>query len=700
MSAVAPLRASPSVRTVAASAPTVQRLQRKCACASTAAPSSDECAECGAVTRLQRRVDGRDAPDDDEGARRAAGLLDEVLGSSGAPLDAAERAFMEPRFAHGFGDVRVHTGARAAAAARSVHAQAFTVGRDIVFDSGRYAPGSAEGRQLIAHELTHVVQQRGAVRPGTGGLSIDAADSASEREAERIGAAIAGAGGSASGSATEPALPGPAGAVGQHSAVAHVSRASAAAPDAALLAINLGSVARTGLQFVPNDVTDTAVGPPEVRGGLLDSGAPRLNVIVGENQTLRTLAIELLPLWVTATPFTPTGVAAALPLDLITPLELAQGLLVYSQTYLPVPAMTRWRAGLRLPLPVRIDEATHTGILHPLNIRALASAFDAAWLPLLDQRASASVAPPAATVRADATAFLVATPDALGRGIALGARAVTNATAELPFIREVFVQLGAAAFDVALQFMDFLVNREISLLAAQDDGAAILAQIGSALAALPAAPSATQQASLARANRMLALVAGVVPQAGPGAMRTRAEKTVTIDTVKLDGSSRDAVADVATANSIYAQCNVRLVPGINATATAADTAAWVGRDRICATGTCTAASVEERTLMAGATARFGLSSRLRAFYLLNIGSGARAESFPPYCATGGAASVRNMIKITNNSNGRTLAHETGHILLNNGDHPANLQRVMGPAGGAPQGEAFLDSECSTLYANA
>ena len=104
--------------------------------------------------------------------------------------------------------------------------------------------------------------------------------------------------------------------------------------------------------------------------------------------------------------------------------------------------------------------------------------------------------------------------------------------------------------------------------------------------------------------------------------------------------------------------------------------------------------------MAGATARFGLSSRLRGFYLLDIGSHARAESYPPYCVTGGAAAVRNMMKITNNSNGRTLAHEAGHILLNNGNHPANLQRVMGPAGAAPQGETFTDAECSTIYANA
>ena len=457
---------------------------------------------------------------------------------------------------------------------------------------------------------------------------------------------------------------------------------------------------RSGLQFVPNNVNDTMVGPPEVQGGLLSAGGPQLNVIVAEGQTLRTLATELLPLWLTATPFTPPGAAAALPLDIISALELAQALAVFNQYYLTVPAMARWRAGLRVPLPVRIDDATHTGILHPLNIRALATGFDPAWLPVLDQRAASSAAPPAATVTADATAFLAANPDALGRGIALGARVVTNATAELPFIREVFVQLAGAGFDVALQFMDNLVNREVDLLAAQANGAAVLAVIRTALAAAPAAPTAAQTASLTRANLMLGRVAGAPAAAGPTATRTQAEKTVTIDTVKLDGSNRDPALDVALANGILAQCNVRLVHGKNEIATPAETTAWIGADRSCTGGLCGGASTEERALMTGATARFGLTSRLRAFYMVDIGSHARAESFPPYCATGGGAVALNMIKLTNTASGKTLGHESGHILLNSGTHPAGSTNVMSPTNTAPLGETFTDAQCSTLYANA
>lgn len=88
-------------------------------------------------------------------------IVNDVLGSSGQPLDAATRAWMEPRFDHDFSNVRVHTDALAAQSAEAVNALAYTVGRDVVFGAGQYAPGTARGSQLLAHELTHVVQQAG-----------------------------------------------------------------------------------------------------------------------------------------------------------------------------------------------------------------------------------------------------------------------------------------------------------------------------------------------------------------------------------------------------------------------------------------------------------------------------------------------------------------------------------------------------------
>jgi len=88
---------------------------------------------------------------------RKAGV-DEALRSPGQPLDAATRASMEPGFGHDFSQVRVHTGARSAQSADAINALAYTVGPEIVFAAGRYAPGTPEGRQLLAHELAHTVQ--------------------------------------------------------------------------------------------------------------------------------------------------------------------------------------------------------------------------------------------------------------------------------------------------------------------------------------------------------------------------------------------------------------------------------------------------------------------------------------------------------------------------------------------------------------
>lgn len=88
-------------------------------------------------------------------------VVHEALASPGRPLEQGTRAFMESRFGHDFGRVRVHTGERAAASARALGALAYTVGSDIVFGRGQYAPETQKGRHVLAHELAHVGQQRG-----------------------------------------------------------------------------------------------------------------------------------------------------------------------------------------------------------------------------------------------------------------------------------------------------------------------------------------------------------------------------------------------------------------------------------------------------------------------------------------------------------------------------------------------------------
>lgn len=148
-----------------------------------------DCEECDR-TRVQRSRDGTVA-DPSRRARTGA-----IVHSGSTPLDPATRAFMEPRFGHDFSHVRVHADAAAASAAQAWRAAAYTVGSHIVFGSGRYAPGTAAGRLLLAHELAHVVQQAGAchddsLRRAPTSSDRDHEDDALEHEAEHAAARVA-----------------------------------------------------------------------------------------------------------------------------------------------------------------------------------------------------------------------------------------------------------------------------------------------------------------------------------------------------------------------------------------------------------------------------------------------------------------------------------------------------------------------------
>ncbi|HUS13232.1 MAG TPA: DUF4157 domain-containing protein [Pyrinomonadaceae bacterium] len=94
------------------------------------------------------------------GKTSAPPSVHEVLASPGQPLNPGTRAFMEPRFGYDFTGVRIHTDPLAAQSAESVAAEAYTVGSDVVFAAGRYAPTTGDGQRLLAHELAHVMQQR------------------------------------------------------------------------------------------------------------------------------------------------------------------------------------------------------------------------------------------------------------------------------------------------------------------------------------------------------------------------------------------------------------------------------------------------------------------------------------------------------------------------------------------------------------
>jgi hypothetical protein len=110
--------------------------------------------------------------------------VQQTLASPGKPLDASTREFMETRFGEDFSQVQVHSDAQAQSSAAAVNAHAYTVGRDVVFAAGQYAPETVAGRKLLAHELTHVVQQSAGTHASSGPVTRGGRDDRCEREAE------------------------------------------------------------------------------------------------------------------------------------------------------------------------------------------------------------------------------------------------------------------------------------------------------------------------------------------------------------------------------------------------------------------------------------------------------------------------------------------------------------------------------------
>src|SRR5262249_26939685 len=147
-------------------------LRRKCACA----PGGEHCDLC------PNEVGGGNAPS------AIPDVVHDVLSSPGERLDHATRTLMEPRFGRDLSHVRVHADSNAAESARAVNALAYTVGRDVVFAAGKYSPSTSEGRGLLAHELTHVVQQA-AGAASSRAVSISTSREP-EIEADRMAAGI------------------------------------------------------------------------------------------------------------------------------------------------------------------------------------------------------------------------------------------------------------------------------------------------------------------------------------------------------------------------------------------------------------------------------------------------------------------------------------------------------------------------------
>ncbi|MGB7926301.1 MAG: DUF4157 domain-containing protein, partial [Pyrinomonadaceae bacterium] len=266
-------------------------LRRKCSCGG----AGVDCEECKTSQEavVVQRVATHDSASSSGGG--VPPVVNRVLSSSGQPLSPSTRAFFEPRFGHDLSTVRVHTDAAAAESARSVNALAYAVGHDVVFDTGRYASETTEGRKLLAHELTHVLQQSGL------GAS----------PARRI-------------QRTPRTLP------------THVDPTNILLyPVRGAPNVRVGRLAHTrgGLE------SDTTL-----RG--------RVSAIIGEGATLRGIARTLLPMYVTAAvagaPAAPTEEELAKGL-----LEYGRRYLIRLQAGAPV--LAGWRAGLRFPLPIELD---------------------------------------------------------------------------------------------------------------------------------------------------------------------------------------------------------------------------------------------------------------------------------------------------------------------------------------------------------
>jgi hypothetical protein len=160
----------------------------------------------GGMAQLQRAVgnSGVAAAISGPSEEEHSPVQDVVSSGGGRPLEPAVRSDMEARLGHDFGDVRVHDDGRAHDSAVSVNAHAYTVGSNIVFQRDRYEPGSDAGKVTLAHELTHVVQQRnGPVdgSPAAGGIMVSDPGDRFEREASANAERVM--------SAPAPVAPGP-----------------------------------------------------------------------------------------------------------------------------------------------------------------------------------------------------------------------------------------------------------------------------------------------------------------------------------------------------------------------------------------------------------------------------------------------------------------------------------------------------------
>ncbi|MGH9866937.1 MAG: DUF4157 domain-containing protein [Candidatus Polarisedimenticolia bacterium] len=159
-------------------------LQRACSCG----PRADSGVKCTECEKKEKQV-VQMAPTGGPRPAAVPASVSRTLSSPGRPLDAPTRSFMESRFGHDFGHVRIHDDAQAGESARAVSARAYTVGQDIVFAEQQYRPATDDGAALLAHELAHTVQQGGLHRSSED-LTLSSENDPAEHQATAAAAAV------------------------------------------------------------------------------------------------------------------------------------------------------------------------------------------------------------------------------------------------------------------------------------------------------------------------------------------------------------------------------------------------------------------------------------------------------------------------------------------------------------------------------
>jgi hypothetical protein len=177
------------------------------------------------------------------------------------------------------------------------------------------------------------------------------------------------------------------------------------------------------------------------------------------------------------------------------------------------------------------------------------------------------------------------------------------------------------------------------------------------------------------------------------------KKTVSVDFVRLSGSTGSPATDLAGANTVYKKCCVEFTQGANPSPESeADTKSWLGGDTDAkVTPDCGTVDPEEKKMYDEATKKHKLSSRIRVFYVRTFsGSAGAGYSIPRYCASGPAAPYEGHVVLQNTASNSTnpLAHEIGHILLDSGNHGTD-PNLMAPSGGTE----LSDEQCKTAYNN-